>query len=430
MQSNLKKGKVYYKMNKKIFTPADVLLPCNTPDCKCWESWSVIACDQFTSEPEYWEECAKLSAGKPSTYNFILPEAYLGTDKEAAHNAVIAESMKDTSAFGYAVDDTLIYLERTLPDGTVRYGIVGKVDLEEYDYNKGSTSAVRATEATVLERIPPRCAIRAAASVELPHVMLFGDEKWSWVIGEVRDSLRHADDVTKIYDFDLMQGGGHLVGYALAGEALKTAVEAIEYYEDWRGGMTNGAVVYAVGDGNHSLAAAKAHFENLKTQLGDAAMSHPARYALVEIVSLGDSSIEFEPIYRLVKDCDADALAKAFKAHAGCGEGGQKVTVITKESKETVTIAEPAHALTVGSLQMFLDDYLKENKGECDYIHGEDTTERLAASDGCVGFIFDGMEKSDLFGYVEAHGALPRKTFSMGAAKTKRYYTEARKIVK
>lgn len=418
-------------MNKKIFTAADVLLPCNRPDCKIWDTWSVIACDQFTSEPEYWEECEGNAEGKASAYNFILPEAYLGLAKEAKHKAVVEQSMKDAdSVLTESIADTLIYLERTLPDGSVRTGIVGKVDLEEYDYNKGSTSAIRATEATVLERIPPRCAIRAAATVELPHVMLFGDEKWSWVIGEVRDSLRHADDVTKIYDFDLMQGGGHLVGYALAGDALATAVEAIEYYEDYRGGMNSGAVVYAVGDGNHSLAAAKAHFENLKAELGDDAMSHPARYALVEIVSLGDKSIEFEPIYRLVKGCDVAPLVDAFKNYAGCGTDGQTVTVITADSTETVTIADPAHALTVGSLQMFLDDYLKNNAGECDYIHGEDTTERLAKADGCVGFIFDGMEKSDLFGYVEAHGALPRKTFSMGAAKTKRYYTEARKIVK
>ncbi|MBQ7827786.1 MAG: DUF1015 domain-containing protein [Clostridia bacterium] len=418
-------------MNKKIFTAADVLLPYNTASNKDWNAWSVIACDQFTSEPEYWEECAKNAEGKASTYNFILPEAYLSTDKEAAHNAVIADSMKKAdSLIPCGIDNTLVYIERTLPDGSVRTGIIGKVDLEEYDYNKGSTSAIRATEATVLERIPPRCAIRAAASVELPHVMLFGDEKWSWVIGEVKDALRHADDVTKIYDFELMQGGGHLVGYALAGEALASAVEAIEYYEDYRGGMNDSAVVYAVGDGNHSLAAAKAHFENLKAELGDEAMSHPARYALVEIVSLGDSSIEFEPIYRLVKGCDTVALVDAFKSYAGNGSDGQTVTVITADSTETVTISDPAHALTVGSLQMFLDDYLKDNAGECDYIHGEDTTERLAKADGCVGFIFDGMEKSDLFGYVEAHGALPRKTFSMGAAKTKRYYTEARKIVK
>lgn len=417
-------------MNKKIFTAADILLPYDSASSKDWNAWSVIACDQFTSEPEYWAECAENAEGKPSTYNFILPEAYLTTDKEASHNAVIAESMKDTSVFGYSVDNTLVYLERTLPDGSIRTGIVGKVDLEQYDYNKGSASAIRATEATVLERIPPRCAIRAAATVELPHVMLFGDEKWSWVIGEVKDALRHADDVTKIYDFELMQGGGHLVGYALAGDALAAAIEAIEYYEDYRGGMKSGAVVYAVGDGNHSLAAAKAHFENLKEELGDAAMTHPARYALVEIVSLGDKSIEFEPIYRLVKDCDAAALVQAFKDHAGNGTDGQTVTVITADSKETVTISDPAHALTVGSLQMFLDDYLKDKAGECDYIHGEDTTERLAKADGCVGFIFDGMEKSDLFGYVEAHGALPRKTFSMGAAKTKRYYTEARKIIK
>ncbi len=417
-------------MNKKIFTEADILLPCGSADSSVWNSWSVIACDQFTSEPEYWEECANNASGKASAYNFILPEAYLGCSKEEEHKKTVDDSMKNAcKVLSCEIDNTLVYLERTLPDGSVRAGIVGKVDLEEYDYNKGSTSAIRATEATVLERIPPRCAIRAAATVELPHVMLFGDEKWSWVITEVKDSLRHTEDVTKIYDFDLMQGGGHLVGYALAGEALSTALEAIEYYEDYRGGMNSGAVVYAVGDGNHSLAAAKAHFENLKAELGDGAMTHPARYALVEIVSLGDKSIEFEPIYRLVKDCDTDALVGAFKSYAGEGNDGQAVTVITANSKENVTISNPAHALTVGSLQMFLDDYLKNNKGECDYIHGEDTTERLAKADGCVGFIFDGMEKSELFSYVEAHGALPRKTFSMGAAKTKRYYTEARKIV-
>ena len=417
-------------MNKRIFTAADILLPCNSAESKVWESWSVIACDQFTSEPEYWEECANNAEGKPSTYDFILPEAYLGCCKEEEHKCVVEKSMNNAdSVLTYGVDNTLVYLERTLPDGSVRAGIIGKVDLEEYDYNKGSTSAIRATEATVLERIPPRCAIRAAATVELPHVMLFGDEKWSWVISEVKDALRHTEDVTKIYDFDLMQGGGHLVGYALAGEALSAAVEAIDYYEDYRGGMNSGAVVYAVGDGNHSLAAAKAHFENLKSQLGDAAMSHPARYALVEIVSLGDKSIEFEPIYRLVKDCNTAALVEAFKAYAGNGESAQNVTIVTADSKETVSIADPAHALTVGSLQMFLDDYLTKNDGECDYIHGEDTTERLAKADGCVGFIFDGMEKSELFSYVEAHGALPRKTFSMGSAKTKRYYTEARKII-
>ncbi len=420
-----------FYMNKRIFTEANILLPAASACDKVWDTWSVIACDQFTSEPEYWEECADLSAGKPSAYNFILPEAYLGLSKENEHKSTVESSMKDADkVLTCGIDNTIVYLERTLPDGSVRTGIVGKVDLEEYDYNKGSTSAIRATEATVLERIPPRCAIRAAATVELPHVMLFGDEKWSWVIGEVKDALRHTDDVTKIYDFELMQGGGHLVGYALAGEALASAVEAIDYYEDYRGGMNSGAVVYAVGDGNHSLAAAKAHFENLKAELGDGAMDHPARYALVEIVSLGDNSIEFEPIYRLVKGCDPDLLVDAFKNYAGCGNEGQSVTVVTKDKKETVTISNPAHALTVGSLQIFLDDYLKNAEGECDYIHGEDTTERLAKADGCVGFIFDGMEKSDLFSYVEAHGSLPRKTFSMGAAKTKRYYTEARKIVK
>lgn len=415
---------------KNIFTSADILLPYDDAANQGWGAWSVIACDQFTSEPEYWEECQKNAGDAASAYNFVLPEAYLGGDKEESHKKIVSDSMKNAdNLLPNAIADTLVYLERVLPDGSVRAGIVGKVDLEEYDYCKGSTSSVRATEATVLERIPPRCAIRAEATVELPHVMLFGDEKWTYVIDEVKKYIGK-DDARMIYDFELMQGGGHLTGYSLTGKALDAALEAVAYYEDYRFSMNSSAVVYAVGDGNHSLAAAKAHFENLKADLGDDAMTHPARYALVEIVSLGDPSIEFEPIYRLVKDCDPTALVAAFKDYAGKGSEGQSVTVITGDTKETVVMANPAHALTVGTLQIFLDGYLKSAEGECDYIHGEDTTERLAKKDGSVGFIFDGMEKSELFGYVEKYGSLPRKTFSMGEAKSKRYYTEARKIVK
>lgn len=416
-------------MNKSIFTPADILLPYADPHDKGWEAWSVIACDQFTSEPEYWQECERLADGVPSSYGLVLPEAYLGTDKEAAHRRAVSDAMKNTEALlPCKIENTLVFIERTLPDGSVRTGIVGKIDLEEYDYAKTSVSAVRATEATVVERIPPRCAIRAEASVELPHVMLFGDEKWSWVVGEIRDALHHSDTSHLLYDFDLMQGGGHLTGYALEGEALDTAVEAIGYYEDHRGGLNTSAVVYAVGDGNHSLAAAKAHFENLKASLGGAAMEHPARYALVEVVSLGDSSIEFEPIYRLVKGCDAASLVSSIGELAADGDGEQKITVITENGEKTVALSDPPHALTVGSLQIFLDRYLESHSGECDYIHGEDSVRALASRPDSVGFVFDGMEKSSLFDYVERHGALPRKTFSMGAAKTKRYYTEARRI--
>lgn len=416
-------------MNKSIFTPADILLPYADPYNKDWSSWSVIACDQFTSEPEYWNECERFADGKPSSYELVLPEAYLGTEKETAHRSTVSAMMKNTDTlFQCAIKNTLVYIERTLPDGTVRTGIVGKIDLEEYDYDKSSVSAVRATEATVVERIPPRCAIRAEASVELPHVMLFGDEKWSWVIGEIRAAMRHSDTVRLIYDFDLMQGGGHLTGYALAGDALDAAVDAIGYYEDHRGSMSHSAVVYAVGDGNHSLAAAKAHFENLKIKLGESALTHPARYALVEIVSLGDPSIEFEPIYRLVKGCNTATLTDALRELAGDGTDGQKITCVTENTEETIILSQPPHALTVGSLQIFLDEYLKSHPGECDYIHGKESVRTLALKPDSVGFIFDGMEKPSLFDYVERHGALPRKTFSMGAAKTKRYYTEARKI--
>ena len=406
-----------------VISPADILLPDYPPEDSRWETYSVIACDQFTSEPEYWEKVRNAVGASRSTYGLILPEAYLGTALEGEQSMAVENNMKSAADGLKKHENCLIYIERTLPDGRVRPGIVGKLDLEAYDFSPDSASVVRATEETVISRIPPRVAVRKKATVELPHVMVFANDTEKKLIAPLFEKKK---ELEMIYSFTLMQGGGSIKGYKVTGDALSQLCESIAEYEN---SATEG-LVYAMGDGNHSLASAKAHFEDIKKELGEAALAHPARYALVEVVDLLDSSIEFEPIYRLVKDCDADALAKAFKAHAGCGEGGQKVTVITKESKETVTIAEPAHALTVGSLQMFLDDYLKENKGECDYIHGEDTTERLAASDGCVGFIFDGMEKSDLFGYVEAHGALPRKTFSMGAAKTKRYYTEARKIVK
>ncbi len=404
-------------MKKTIFTPADIRLP--KGDGKAYEKWAVIACDQFTSEPEYWNEVREISKDSPSAHNLVLPEAYLGTSREEEQKAVIKAAMKTVENDTVEVNETLVYIRRTLPDGKIRHGVVGKVDLEEYDYNKGSKSAIRATEQTVLERIPPRCAIRAEADYELPHVMMFMND----TEGVFENLEKMSSECEKLYDFSLMLGGGKIEGYKVSGEELSSIMASMQAYERSR----EGGIVYAVGDGNHSLAAAKAHYENVKKLLGEKAVNHPARYALVEVVDLNDAAIVFEPIYRIVKGCDRADLINKIKALNGDGE--QKVTMLTDEQSWDISFASPTHALTVGTLQNFLDDYVKANKGaECDYIHDEDSLKALCKDQNTVGFIFDGMAKETLFPYAEEFGTLPRKTFSMGEARSKRYYIETRKI--
>lgn len=404
---------------KTIFSPADILLPPYSSECEDWKKWSVIACDQFTSEPEYWKKAEETVNGAASTLDYILPEAYLETEKEAAASEKIRENMKNASQKLKTYENCMIYVERTLPDGKVRRGVVGKLDLEEYDFTPESASPIRATEKTVLERIPPRVAVRQTATVEFPHIMVFAD---STEIPFIERLSSKKDSLGKLYDFELMLGGGRIAGWLVSGEALDGLMADISRYETEK----QGSVVYAVGDGNHSLASAKAHYENIKKQLGDAAKEHPARYALAEIVSLNDEAIEFEPIYRILKNCDPeDVIEKLNKAE----HGEKSVTVVTSEGKKEYP-APSGHPLTVGALQQFLDDYTEKNPGVvCDYIHGAETLESLAKAENTVGFLFDGVEKSDLFAYVTENGTLPRKTFSMGEAKSKRYYLEARRII-
>ena len=262
------------KLPNTIFSPADILLP-EFSDGRDWTGYSVIACDQFTSEAAYWEEAEKLR-GDFSTLDFILPEAYLGTDREAAGKARIAENMKTALSKLRCHEKCMVYLERTLPDGRIRRGIIGKIDLEQYDFTPGSASAVRATEETVTKRIPPRVAVRREATVEFPHVMIFADDTKGGVVRRASDMK---DSLPVLYDFDLMLGGGHVCGRLISGETLSEICAAIGEYEAER----RGSVVYAMGDGNHSLASAKAFYEELKTKLGDAAADHPARWALAEI---------------------------------------------------------------------------------------------------------------------------------------------------
>lgn len=407
-------------MNNGIFTPADILLPDFERGSEKWQGWSVIACDQFTSEPEYWEKAEALR-GEISSLDLILPEAYLESEKEKEGKAHIAEAMKTVPDMLKRHSECMILLERTLPDGRIRRGIVGKIDLEQYDYGKDSVSAVRATEETVVERLPPRVAVRKEARVELPHIMIFADDRDGDIFAPAFDKK---DSLEVLYDFELMLGGGRVRGYKLSGDALKELCGGIGRYEKKRSCGT----VYAVGDGNHSLASAKAHYESIKAEVGDeAASTHPARWALCEIVDLNDESIAFEPIYRLVKKCSPEDVLSCLEAESADGTG--TVRCIWNGGEKNVC-APSSHPLTVGALQNFIDKYIGEHaQCVCDYIHGEEALRALAKEKNCIGFLFGGIEKEELFGYVSAHGALPRKTFSMGEAKSKRYYLEARTIV-
>ena len=411
-------------MPETIFSPADILLPDYPANDARWRAWAAIACDQFTSEPAYWEEAEACAAGGMTTLSLFLPEAYLGTEKEKSHGAGIPAAMAAAGKALRTYQNSMIYLERTLPDGKIRRGLVGKIDLEAYDFSKGSSSPVRATEATVLERIPPRKAIRAAAPLELPHIMILIDDTDGDVIASARDARGECPILS---DFPLMQGGGAAKGYLLTDASLDAMLGKIAAYEKKHAG----GVVYAMGDGNHSLAAAKAHYEAIKASLGDAALDHPARYALCEIVALQDEALVFEPIYRVVLGGDREDFLAALRAVTVPGTAGQTVTAVFGECEEARSFSSPDHALTVGTLQNFIDRYTAAHPGvKCDYIHDEASLRALASNDGAVGFLLAGMAKEELFPYVAENGTLPRKTFSMGEARSKRYYLEARKITR
>ncbi len=406
-------------MNDNIFSSADILLPPYKSGDPAWESWSVIACDQFTSEMSYWDETEKLTAGAYSTYHVILPEAYLGTAKEDEHKAKITEDLKSYAEWLKKYESSFVYVERTLSGGAKRVGIVGKIDLEKYDYSPLSSSPVRATEATVVERIPPREKIRASADIELPHIMIFAASE----AGPVFECAKKAASALEpAYDFELLQGGGRLRGTIIGKDAIDGVISE---YESAR----EGGVAYAMGDGNHSLAAAKSHYEHIKEKLGDSAKAHPARYALAEIVLISDESIVFEPIYRLVKTADdGSGFVEYLKSLSG--KGTCPVTVVSGGREYRINIPEGDAHTSAGAVQAAVDGYIKLSPGATvDYIHGEDSLRSLAKENGNVGIIFDGLDKIELIPYIEKWGTLPKKTFSMGEAKSKRYYTEARSIV-
>ncbi len=420
---------------KTAFKSTNILLPNSSIDMT---KWSVVACDQFTSQPDYWERVQENVGTSPSSLNLILPEAFLGKDGEEEKIATIHENMQAYMKNGTLTEysDSMIYIERTDSTGKVRAGIVGAIDLEEYNYEKGSTSEVRATEATVKERIPARMKIRTGATLESSHIMILIDDEEKSVIekiGENKDSLK------KLYDFELMEDGGSIKGYLLGEKEVDfvdNALASLSSAEKFnkRYGLDNEPVLlYAIGDGNHSLAAAKTYYEKLKAENPDKDMSsHPARYALAEIVNLHSDALEFEAIHRIVTDISTSDFIESMKAALSLTEGvkenAQCFTCIVGENETTFAIGNPTSNLTVGSVQQFIDGYLAEKGGDVDYIHGIDVVKSLAINENSVGIILPDMSKNELFSTVIKDGALPRKTFSMGHAQDKRYYLECRAI--
>lgn len=420
-------------MKETAFHSADILIPKNTVNM---EKWSVVACDQYTSEPEYWDEVINNVGDAPSSLSLILPELYLENSDVAERIDKIHASMENylTNGIFDEYKDAMVYVERVQSNGIVRKGIIGAIDLEKYDFSKGSTSEVRATEATVIERIPPRIKVRQGAPLELPHIMILIDDPDFTVIepaGENKDTL------TKIYDSQLMQGGGSICGYLLGNDAQEKINDALCALGDAdafnkKYNLENSPVLlYAMGDGNHSLATAKEFYEQLKKADPDKDLSnHPARYALAEIVNLHSDALEFEAIHRLVYDIDYAKLISELNDTLALSdtESEQYFTYTCNGEEKKVFIGNTSSNLSVGSLQNFLDAYIKENGGKIDYIHGTDTVKSLAEKHNGIAFILPDMNKSQLFPTVIKDGALPRKTFSMGHAADKRYYIEARKI--
>ena len=421
------------KNTNVCFHAAEILLP--DFDRVDGTKWAVVACDQYTSEPTYWEETARTVGGAPSTLPLILPEVYL-SETEARVPAINAAMQKTLRTNLLAHPDAMIYLERTQADGRIRRGVIGAVDLECYDYQKGSTSLIRATEGTVLERIPPRVAIRRDAPIEFPHIMLLIDDPARTVIEPlIAPTARRAP----IYDFDLMQNGGHVRGVLLSKEEQSGLREALAelitpaQIEAKYGDASLSPLLFAVGDGNHSLATAKAAYEEVKARIGaEAAKEHPARYALAEVVNLHDEALDFEPIYRVVFGVDPQAFLNELTAYLSEQNGGaaaQIIRCITADRDFKMLVPHPVQQLAVGTLQSFLSEYAAKNPhAEVDYIHGEDSLKSLLDRPDAVGFLFEGMRKDELFRTVIFDGALPRKTFSMGHAYDKRYYIEGRRI--
>ena len=428
-------------MSEACFTAADILLPAAGVPL---DPWACIAVDQFTSQPEYWQRAEHLADGKPSTLHIVLPEAYLGTPQEAERLESIRRTMEEyrksvltRKVHGY------VYVERTQMDGTVRQGLVGAVDLDAYDYAKGSKPAIRPSESTVVERIPPRLKVRRGATLETPHVMMLADDPGCTLIepiGEKKEQLR------KVYEGDLMLNGGHIAGWAVEDPALLAQIDSAlnalgsqeafdARYPQAKGGAP---LTLAVGDGNHSLASAKACWEELKKTLPpEQQLTHPARWCLAEVCNVHSPAIEIEPIHRVLFNVDCGAVLLALIAWSDSHAAGicfgdakqQSFTLAGPHVANVLSFEHPVAPLTVGTIDAFIEYFMTRHiEARVDYVHDEPAVRALCRQGG-VAFLMPPFEKSDLFKGIVMGGVLPRKTFSMGHAEEKRYYMECRNIL-
>lgn len=430
----------------------DVLLP---KAGSAFDRWAVVACDQYTSQPEYWAAVRKNVGDAPSTLNIIYPEVFLNepeTEKERRIQSIHAHMRRYLDDGLFTAREGLVYVERTV-DGRTHHGVIACVDLEKYDYNRGSTTLVRATEGTIVERIPPRVRIRKGAPLELPHILILVDDPSDMMIGPL---MAARDCFEKLYDFDLMQGGGHIAGWLVNDsdrekavvDALAALSEPAAFGAKYELENQPPVLLFAVGDGNHSLATAKAIWEDAKQH--GAGLDSPLRWALVEFENVHDDALRFEPIHRVLFDVDAgrDIIAEFVAACPGrigrvhvAGLEEMQALVATSDRQthrfgvisaaglEVISVTGSSAGLPVGTLQAFLDPFLKGGGAkEIDYVHGADVTLDLGRKPGNLGFILPAMDKNDLFRSVIMDGVLPRKTFSMGEAHEKRFYLECRRL--
>ena len=413
-------------MQRKLFRPADILFPTG---CEM-EAWSVVACDQFSSNPAYWDEVARMTEGKPSTVHMILPEAYLECVDQAKVSREINETMAKYLADGIfrKLENSYVYVERTLPDGVLRRGLMGVIDLMHYDYHEGSATYVRATEHTVESRLPPRVEIRKNAVLEMPHIMLFIDDRDDMIMSKAAMSADSA-----IYDFELMCGGGHIKGYPISGANADVMSAMLDELTDAqllekKYGFSEGAIVYAIGDGNHSLAAAKNCWEEIRSELTEAEQeNHPARFALVELMNIHDAGVTFHPIHRAVFGINSEDFAGKAE-QCLFSEQGTAVQLVTPNGESVRYVQADSIGQVIELVDRFCQEYAAANGGQVDYIHGESETVAFGSAADNAAILLPTMKKEELFTSVMETGVFCKKSFSIGEAVEKRYYLECRTI--
>lgn len=407
----------------QIFRPADILIPQTD-----MHAWSVVACDQFTSEPEYWAKVNEIVGDNPSALRLIMPEAELGIknpeEESKKINATMVEYIDGRVFKEYK--QSYVYVERRLLGGMLRRGIVGAFDLEAYDWSEGTHTLIRATEHTVEDRLPPRVRVREDALLEMPHIMVFMDDPEDAVLGAVKKG-------DKLYDFELMQNGGHISGWLVDDNAaLENALARLEDPQKLadKYGAAENPIIFAMGDGNHSFAAAKKHWERVKSKLPENEWENcPARYALAELVNIHDKAISFEPIHKVIFDTEPESFiseAKSFFADQA-GEG-RSFTLITAAGSESISVSGTTIGELIGSCEDFCREYIARHGGRIDYIHGDDECKTMSKRKNCAGILLPRMEKSELFKSVMSSGPFPKKSFSIGVGRDKRYYLECRRI--